>query len=235
MEGEPKERKVYRIFERISCGYDGANNRISLYMHKRWKMKLVKELTERSPLGESMLDVCCGTGDIAVWTAKRRADLSVTGADFSPSMLKKAEEKSFGMKNITWKKANALRLPFSDNTFYAAVISFGLRNTSDYERVLSEMKRVVKDGGCIYCLDSFVPENAAVRPFYGVYFKYIMPILGGGRRYGKEYSWLYESTQSFLRKKDLIGLYSKIGLVDTVCFSLFFGCCLLVRGQKIKI
>ena len=68
---EQKEEKVYRIFERISDRYDRANNRISLYMHGRWKMELVKELTERCPLGESMLDVCCGTGDIAVWTAKK--------------------------------------------------------------------------------------------------------------------------------------------------------------------
>ena len=229
---EQKEEKVYRIFERISDRYDRANNRISLYMHGRWKMELVKELTERCPLGESIHDVCCVTGDIAVLTEKKMKDLSVTGTDFSPAMLQEAEKKSFGIKNITWKQANALRLPFPDNSFYAASISFGLRNTSDYEGVLAEMKRVVKTGGYIYCLDSFFPENRFVRPFYKFYFRYVVPFLGGGRRYSEEYLWLYESTRIFLKKKDLIGLYDKIGLINTACVRRFFGCCALVCGQK---
>ncbi|AGT43737.1 bifunctional demethylmenaquinone methyltransferase/2-methoxy-6-polyprenyl-1,4-benzoquinol methylase UbiE [Treponema pedis] len=232
MKTETKEKKVHKIFETISDRYDKANNRISIYMHKKWKMNLVNKIIKGSSKGNNILDVCCGTGDIAIWTAKKRRDISVTGIDFSSSMLQKARQKSIKIKNITWQQADALKLPFPDNTFDSADISFGLRNTSEYEKVLFEMKRVVKKGSNIYCLDSFIPENKFIRPFHKFYFKHIVPVLGGGIHCHKEYLWLYESTSKFLGKKDLMKLYSKIGLANTACYSYFFGCCALICGQK---
>lgn len=125
-----------------------------------------------------------------------------------------------------------MNLPFEDNTFSAACISFGLRNTSDYLRVLQEMTRVVVPGGWVYCLDSFVPDSLVIRPFYSVYFRYVMPFLGGGFRHRQEYTWLWQSTQDFLRKKELLDLFGQAGLIDRQMKSRLFGACVLHKGKK---
>ena len=150
-----------------------------------------------------MLDVCCGTGDIAVAVASRRPDAAVTGLDFSPAMLDVARHKGAALENLTWREGDAMALPFGDDTFSAAAISFGLRNTPDYGAVLTEMTRVVCPGGWVYCLDSFVPDSPLIRPFYDLYFRGVMPLLGGGFRHRREYRWLWQSTRDFLRKREL--------------------------------
>ena len=232
LEKEQKSKYVYNVFQNISHTYDSANNRISLGLQKYWKELLIEKIDNETPEKGSLLDLCCGTGDIAIMAAKKRGDLSITGIDFSPAMLAEAEKKSKTLTNIVWKQGDALNLPLPDKTFSAACISFGLRNTSDYERTISEMKRIVKDGGTIYCLDSFVPDSRLIQPFYKIYFKYIMPLLGGGRTNYKEYLWLYESTHDFLRKNELVSLYKKLGLKEIQCKSRMFGACVLVQGKK---
>lgn len=232
MESIVKAQRVYRIFETISEHYDRANARISLGLQKSWKKLLVNAISESVPRHANLLDVCCGTGDIPLLTAYKRPDIRSTGIDFSSAMLLQARQKSKGMENIIWMEADALHLPFPDNTFQAVCISFGLRNTADYWQVLGEMKRVAVAGGSIYCLDSFIPDNRWVRSFYTVYFKYIMPLLGGGKKYRKEYTWLYTSTQMFLRKKELIALYERLGLTQVAQSSRMLGACVLVQGKK---
>lgn len=226
-----KETLVYGIFQNISENYDRANIRISLGIAKRWKAMLTERLTD-CPAGASILDVCCGTGDIALETAAKRPDLHLVGLDFSPAMLKVAESKRGGMENVRFVQGDAMALPFEDDQFAAACISFGLRNTANYEQVLREMRRVVKPGGVICCLDSFVPESRFIRPFYQFYFRFIMPLVGGGRKYVQEYKWLYESTQKFLHPKELEELYRTIGLKDVRGKRKMFGACVLVWGQK---
>ena len=94
------------------------------------------------------------------------------------------------------------------------------------------MIRVVKKDGYIYCLDSFVPDNMWIQPFYKMYFKYIMPLFGGGKKYYKEYVWLYESTEQFLKKKELISLYEKLTLKEIKYCSKICGACLIIQGKK---
>ena len=232
MDSVLKSQHVYRVFETISGNYDRANERISLGLQKSWKALLVNAISETAPPHTNLLDVCCGTGDIPLLTAQKRPDIWSTGIDFSPAMLAEAQRKSSGMKHIVWKEANAMHLPFPDNTFASVCISFGLRNTPDYQQVLSEMKRVAAAGGSIYCLDSFIPDTIYVRGFYTLYFKYIMPFVGGGKKYRQEYRWLYTSTQEFLRKKELIALYERLGLTHITQTSRMFGACILVQGKK---
>ena len=157
--------------------------------------------------------------------------MNIVGIDFSSAMLNEAVKKSKDL-DIVWKEADALCLPFKDCSFSAVAISFGLRNTVDYEKVLSEMIRVVKKDGIVYCLDSFVPDCLWIQPFYKIYFKYIMPLFGGGKKYYKEYVWLYESTQQFLKKKELILLYEKLGLKEIKHHSKMFGVCVMIQGKK---
>lgn len=232
MDGEEKRAQVYGIFQRISRTYDRANRRISLGMEGRWKRSLVQAVTAEAPLHSAVLDVCCGTGDIAAAVAAQRPDLSVTGLDFSPAMLNEARRKGKNLPNLTWCEGDAVSLPFGGDTFSAAVISFGLRNTADYGAVLREMTRVVRPGGLVCCLDSFVPDSPLIRPFYTLYFRGIMPLMGGGFSRCREYRWLWQSTQAFLRKHELAELFAGAGLEHICVKSYFFGTCALHSGQK---
>ena len=227
-----KEQRVYGVFQSISEDYDSANDRISLGLQNSWKKTLTDRLAANTPRGTNILDVCCGTGDIALKMADARHDLKVTGLDFSPAMLEVAESTRGRRQNVRFTQGNAMKLPYRDDSFTAACISFGLRNTADYEQVLREMRRVVRPGGYIYCLDSFVPDNPVVQPFYKIYFRYIMPRLGGGRKYRQEYMWLYESTQKFLHRGELEELYRDIGLKAVDYKNRMCGACVLVWGRK---
>ena len=219
-----KEEKVYKVFETISEGYDDANTRISLGMEKSWK----KELINLFDSNLKVLDVCSGTGDIAI--ALNAKGCQMTGLDFSPAMLEVAKKKC--PSGITWIQGNAMNLPFEDNSFDGACISFGLRNTPDYEKVLLEMKRVVKPGGTIACLDSFVPDNGFIKFFYNIYFKGIMPHIGGKNEHKEEYDWLANSTEMFLRSKELKTLFEKVGIKNVEVKKMMCGACCLHKGMK---
>jgi demethylmenaquinone methyltransferase/2-methoxy-6-polyprenyl-1,4-benzoquinol methylase len=234
MKKTEKHAYVYQVFESVSEGYDRANERISLGLQRHWKRMLTDRLIDSLPAGSSMLDICCGTGDIAIAAAKGRPDVTVTGADFSPAMLEIAKKKGAGIPNLHWEQADAMQLPFTDQSFSAVTISFGLRNTPDYEQVTAQMSRVLKPGGYIYCLDSFVPDSALILPFYQLYFKYIMPLIGGGRKHLKEYRWLWLSTKRFLHKKELARMYRNCGLEKVGYKSRMFGACVMAWGRKPK-
>jgi len=231
MDNPSKQDLVYGIFQKISKDYDRANTRISLGMEKGWKRMLIDRLAQCPPDAE-VLDVCCGTGDITLATAARRPGLKLVGLDFSPAMLEVAEAKRQGRENARFLQGDAMTLPFEAERFAASCISFGLRNTADYEQVLREMRRVTKPGGSIYCLDSFVPENPLIRPFYRLYFRFIMPRLGGRTKHVQEYQWLYESTQTFLRPGELEALFQQVGLKNIRTQRKLFGACVLIWGER---
>lgn len=232
MDNQQKRARVYDIFQTLAPRYDRANARISLGLERGWKKLLVNRLLAGIGAGEQALDVCCGTGDIAIALADGKAGLRVTGLDFSPAMLAVAKEKGEGRPDLHWVQGDAMQLPFPDGTFGAVCISFGLRNTPDYRRVLREMKRVVRPGGKVYCLDSFVPDNPVVLPAYRLYFRHIMPVLGGGRKFHEQYTWLYQSTERFPRRKALMRQFARTGLVRVQSRSRMLGACVLVEGTK---
>ena len=234
MDNQQKRARVYDIFQTLAPRYDRANARISLGLERGWKKLLVNRLLAGIGAGEQALDVCCGTGDIAIALAGRRPDLEVTGLDFSPAMLEVAQNKGEGLENLHWVQGDALELPFPDGMFAAACISFGLRNTAGYGRVLEEMYRVTAPGGRVFCLDSFVPDHPLVVPAYRLYFRHLMPILGGGRRYRKQYEWLYESTQQFPGRKKIMKLFSRTGMEEVQSRSRMLGACVLIEGKKPK-
>ena len=232
MADSSKAARVLRIFESIAGDYDRANARISLGLHKSWKRMLIRRLSRGLPHEGKVLDLCCGTGDIAIALAKERSDLQVTGLDFSPAMLARARERGEGMANLRFVQGDAMALPFPDESFSAAAISFGLRNTADYAQVLREMRRVTVSGGELLCLDSFVPDSVLVKPFYRLYFRQLMPLLGGGLAHRREYLWLCESTEAFLSRRELEALFESCGLPGTASRTRMFGACSLVWGKK---
>lgn len=227
------KEQVHGVFESIAQQYDAANDRISLGFHRVWKQKLVDALLV--PCRESdpgmVLDVCCGTGDITWRIASANPDVFVTGLDFSAQMLDVARQRTDALDNVMLVEGNAMELPFDDGTFDSAIVSFGLRNTPDYEQVLSEMVRVVRGGGIVACLDASVPDNKFIEPFYQVYYKHIMTFLGGGLKHHHEYEWLYQSTQEFLRKGELAELFEKVGLAQVSVKQFMFGAAALHVGH----
>ena len=231
MDKHQKRAHVYEIFETLAPHYDKANTRISLGLERGWKKLLVNRMLKGISSGE-ILDVCCGTGDIAVALAGRAPWAEITGLDFSPAMLAVAGQKGEGISNLHFVQGDAMNLPFPDNMFSAVCISFGLRNTADYGRVLGEMYRVARPGACVFCLDSFVPGLPLIRPAYRIYFRCLMPILGGGRRYRKQYEWLYESTQVFPGRRKIMKLFARTGFEKVQSRSRMLGACVLVEGVK---
>jgi demethylmenaquinone methyltransferase / 2-methoxy-6-polyprenyl-1,4-benzoquinol methylase len=223
---------VHGVFQSVAKQYDAANNRISLGMHHAWKRALVQAAIKVVPEeGGKVLDVCCGTGDITARIAGEHSHVQVTGLDFSSEMLKVAHARTDELENVELIEGNAMELPFEDDTFNAAVVSFGLRNTPDYLQVVQEMTRVVKSGGIVACLDASVPSNAFVKPFYTFYYKIIMPTLGGGFSKRSEYKWLYQSTQDFLTKQQLKELFEEAGLKDVSVRSFMCGAAALHVGN----
>lgn len=226
---------VHGVFESIASGYDAANDRISLGMHRLWKRALVDAALKpcANPKRAGLvLDLCCGTGDITAMLAQRDPGVMVCGLDFSASMLDVARQRVSALDNVMLVEGNAMQLPFDDGTFDSTVISFGLRNTPDYHRVIDEMVRVTRPGGVVACLDASVPDSSLVQPFYQFYYKNVMTLLGGGISHRDEYDWLYESTQEFLRKDELARLFEDCGLVCVHVRSFMFGAASLHTGVK---
>ncbi|WP_172369402.1 demethylmenaquinone methyltransferase [Sporosarcina jiandibaonis] len=217
-----KEEKVHDVFEKISADYDKMNSVISFNQHKKWRDDIMRRMAVRD--GASALDVCCGTADWTIALAKAVGTSGeVTGLDFSESMLEAGKEKVKPHPNISLVHGNAMELPFPDETFDYVTIGFGLRNVPDYEKVLSEMKRVLKPGGMIACLDTSQPELLGYKQLFRFYFKFIMPVFGKllAKSY-REYSWLQESAEEFPGMKKLAQLFSDVGFKN-VSFKSYSG------------
>ncbi|MCL2818781.1 MAG: demethylmenaquinone methyltransferase [Actinomycetia bacterium] len=228
-----KEEHVHEVFESISEDYDRMNDVISFGMHRFWKRALIADITSHNC--QRILDVASGTGDIATWIARENPQADIIASDFSAQMLKVAQRRidQEGLTNVEVSLQNAMDMSFADDTFDASVVSFGLRNMPSYEQVLREMTRVVRPGGYVYCLDSSFPTNRVIRPFFKLYFKYLMPLMG--RLFvdaRAEYTWLYDSTEAFLTKKELADLMRSVGLVDISIRSHLFGSAARHRGRK---
>ena len=191
---EHRAEKVQELFATIARRYDLLNDIMSAGLHRRWKRRLVelaigKRKAESGERGaesgkqKRILDLCCGTGDIALAFARAGAD--VTGADFTEEMLRVAATRqqrgSAGASpshSINWVRADALRLPFRDNSFDVVSVGYGLRNLADIERGVREILRVLKPGGRFVSLDFGKPESAAFRGLYFGYLRVVLPVLG---------------------------------------------------------
>lgn len=162
---EQRAEKVRQLFATIARRYDLLNDLMSVGLHRRWKRRLV----ERAGTPHDVLDLCCGTGDIA-----RMFKAKVVGADFTQEMLRVAQTRA----DKLWVRADALCLPFPDNSFDIVTVGYGLRNLADVEAGLREIYRVLRPGGKFLSLDFGKPENPALRWFYFAYLRTVVPVLG---------------------------------------------------------
>ncbi len=227
-----REEFVYQVFQKIADGYDRANRRISLGADLRWKKSAAVLLCESLPVRPEVLDIGCGTGDMLRILSGLRPDARLTGLDFSLNMLEAAKENCGAIPNLCLLQGNAMRLPFENDSFDGISISFALRNMADYGQVLREAVRVLRPGGKLAVIDSFVPQTKVVQPFYRLYFSGIMPILGGGLRRHREYRWLSRSTKEFITADELCAMMERAGLRALQRRSFMFGACVCAAGIK---
>jgi demethylmenaquinone methyltransferase / 2-methoxy-6-polyprenyl-1,4-benzoquinol methylase len=190
--------QVNRMFDRVASRYDLLNSVMTAGLHHRWRERAA-ERAELGP-GDTALDVCCGTGDLALALAGRVAPGGrVVGCDFSEPMLDLAREKAAerGAGGVRFEWADALELPYDGERFDAVTVGFGARNLADLDRGLREMARVLKPGGRAVILEITQPARPPLSLFYSLWFDRIVPLLGALSSDPEAYSYLPESVRSF--------------------------------------
>jgi demethylmenaquinone methyltransferase/2-methoxy-6-polyprenyl-1,4-benzoquinol methylase len=189
--------QVQGMFDRIAGRYDLLNSLMTAGLHHSWRVRAV-DRAEVGP-GDSVLDVCCGTGDLAFELAGRVAPGGhVVGCDFSEQMLDLAREKAAERgAPVRFEWADALQLPYDADRFDAVTVGFGVRNFADRDRGLREMARVLKPGGRLVILEFTEPRRAPFSTFYSLWFDRIVPVLGRLTPNPEAYSYLAESVHGF--------------------------------------
>jgi demethylmenaquinone methyltransferase/2-methoxy-6-polyprenyl-1,4-benzoquinol methylase len=179
---------VRTMFDRIAPVYDAMNVLMTAGLDGGWRAE-----TARAAVlpGDRVLDVCCGTGDLAL--AALALGGNVTAVDFAERMLERARGKS---REVEWVRADALALPFDDGCFDAVTIGFGLRNVEDVDRGLRELRRVLRPGGRLGVLDVTQPRGL-LRHFYALWFDRLIPLLGHVIPGGAAYTYLPASVRRF--------------------------------------
>jgi len=227
--GETKARYINGMFNDLSTHYDRASSFIALKRDRFWRDFAASQVDGCSA---KILDVCCGTGELSI-RLKDKSASPVTAVDFSPGMLSQANAK-YGKKGVRFSVADAEALPFPDESFTCATVSFALRNVTSIEKTLSEMTRVLKKGGKLIILDLGKPRSAVVRKLYYCYFYSIAPKLGGvlAQKGKYAYSYLPHSLTYFPAQDGLKKIMEDIGLVNVEVHDLTMGIAAVHVGTK---
>ena len=209
-------RQVREMFASIAPRYDFLNHLLSFSMDRFWRRAVIHELAASLPETASVLDLCTGTGDLALELASQAR---VVGCDFCHPMLvlgRQKVRKNRLEQRIYCVEGDALNLPFQSHYFDAVTIAFGLRNLEDIRVGLREMFRVLRRGGTLAILEFSQPEVFGFKQIYLVYFRYILPRLGEliSRKKGP-YSYLPQSVETFLTPDDLQEIIEKEGFIGT--------------------
>jgi demethylmenaquinone methyltransferase / 2-methoxy-6-polyprenyl-1,4-benzoquinol methylase len=228
-----KKETVREMFDDISPKYDFLNHFLSFGIDYSWRKRLVRMLAERKPV--SVLDVATGTGDLAIAIAPLNPQ-KISGIDISEKMLEvarvKLAEKGLD-KLITLRRADAEKIPFSDNSYDAITVAFGVRNYENLEKGLQEMKRVLKPGGVMLILEFSHPSSFPMKQLYGIYSRFVIPVMGriiSGN--SKAYSYLPESVAAFPSGKDFLDILVKLGFAHPQQVQLSMGIASIYVAEK---
>jgi demethylmenaquinone methyltransferase / 2-methoxy-6-polyprenyl-1,4-benzoquinol methylase len=211
--------QVRSMFDRIAGVYDVMNRVMTAGLDRRWRERAV----DRAAVGpgDSALDVCCGTGDLAFGLARRIGPTGrVVGSDFSERMLELAREKELearhsasgsGSAPIEFEWGDALELPYADASFDAVTVGFGVRNLADIEAGVTELGRVLRPGGRLVILEITQPQKPPLSTFFSMWFERIVPLLGRVAGDPDAYSYLPDSVRSFPPPKELAAIMDRAG------------------------
>lgn len=232
-------QRVQEMFGQIADRYDFMNHFLSGGVDYWWRRVTIHQAP---PAGDApILDVCTGTGDLALayWKAGR-GQIEIIGTDFTPEMLRHADIKADKLKRpagsapLSFQQADTQQLPFDENRFQIVSVAFGLRNVSDTCAGLTEMIRVCQPGGRIVILEFSMPGNPVIRSLYGWYFRHVLPRLGQllARNDQSAYNYLPASVAEFPHGEAMMSLLAEMGLERIRCRPLTFGVASLYIGHK---
>tara|TARA_B100001093_G_C26412381_1_gene836159 strand:- start:4 stop:708 length:705 start_codon:yes stop_codon:yes gene_type:complete len=227
-----KKGLVQNVFDQVYDQYDLMNDFMSLGVHRLWKKDLLNMMN--SSKGQKLIDVACGTGDIAkLFLNFVDKNSQITCVDPNKGMIKKGKEKLNKFKNLKWIIAPAENLPLPKNSFNFYTISFGLRNTKDLNMALSEAYRVLKPGGRYLCLEFSKIQNLSLDAIYKNYSKLIPSIGKLVIGDSKPYEYLIKSIENFINQDELIDLMKKNGFKKCTYRNLSGGIVSIHSGWKI--
>jgi demethylmenaquinone methyltransferase/2-methoxy-6-polyprenyl-1,4-benzoquinol methylase len=201
------------MFDRIAPVYDAMNRLMTAGLDRRWRREAAEAVVRP---GDRVLDACCGTGDLAISASS--AGGKVTGLDFSKPMLERARRKA---PEIEWIEGDALALPFADESFDAATVGFGVRNLSELDKGLHELRRVLRPGGRLAILEITRPTGF-MAPFYRLWFDVLIPVAGKVLPGGSAYTYLPASVRRFPDPEGLAKLMDEAGFGE-IRWRLFAG------------
>ena len=225
-------RAVQNMFDEISPRYDLLNHVLSMNVDRLWWWRAARAMRHvlRKP-GARALDLCCGTGDMARALRKQAADSEIVGADFSHGMLTRGKQKLSGNR-IYAAEADALRLPFSDQSFDVVISAFGFRNLANYDAGLREIYRVLRPEGQMGILD-FSEPGGMLGKLYGFYFRNVLPKIGALiSGVSGPYSYLPASVSRFPAPDAMLERMRVAGFSDSSWQPYSFGIAGLYRGRR---
>ncbi len=229
--GNPvSESRVAAMFDDIAPVYDRMNTLMTLGADRRWRGMAV-DATALRP-GDSVIDVACGTGKLSVALAERIGPFGrVLGVDLSPGMVALARDANADLVQLEFAVGNALQLPAEDASYDAATIAFGLRNLADFEAGFRELRRVVRPGGRVVCLELSMPRPKVWGRVYHALFTRSAPMLGSLFRRRRAYHYLPESLTGFPLPDQLASTMRRAGLVEVSYRRLALGAVAIHRGR----
>tara|TARA_B100000963_G_scaffold359609_1_gene387411 strand:+ start:3664 stop:4368 length:705 start_codon:yes stop_codon:yes gene_type:complete len=227
-----KKGLVQNVFNQVYDQYDLMNDFMSLGIHRIWKKNLLNMMNPSK--NQKLIDVACGTGDIGkLFLSHTNKGSQITCIDPNKGMIKKAKQKLGKYKNLKWIIASAEKLPVAKNKFDFYTISFGLRNTKNLNKALSEAYRVLKPGGRYLCLEFSKIQSPSLDFVYKSYSK-LIPTIGKyvvGEK--KPYEYLIKSIENFIDQDELIDLMEKNGFKKCKYRNLSGGIVSIHSGWKI--
>jgi demethylmenaquinone methyltransferase / 2-methoxy-6-polyprenyl-1,4-benzoquinol methylase len=187
-----------KTFDSISSNYDIVNQLISFGLHKKWKSDFVK----LRKFSGNVIDIATGTGDIAIKIKSKYPNVAITGYDPSNNMLNLARKKNVN-KNINFMQGFCEDMPFENEFFDFATITFGIRNTKSVNESLTEIRRVLKKNGILMIMEFSKNETIIIKQLYKIYLHWIIPFIGLLFSKFNEYKYLADSIEGFYSKDEM--------------------------------
>lgn len=229
--------RIAGMFDSIAPRYDLLNHVLSAGMDRGWRDRAVDALA--LPANARVLDLCTGTGDLAIATVQRAAGATVVGIDFAGEMLRLALAKIRDAsldRRIRLVRGDATSIPLADRSCDAATIAFGIRNVAEPQRALAELARVLKPGGRLAILEFGQPRIPGIRTLYSWYFRYMLPLVGRLiSKHQSAYSYLPASVGTFPPPSQFAKTLSATGFSQVRAVPLTFGIVYLFIAERDRV